>query len=129
MQRREFITLLGGAAVTWPLAARAQQGGRGRRVAFWLGGAASSDSESQRNAAALRDALRTLGWIEGRNRAESEYHFFADWLPAQHTTQPRSPDLFSGLMPKGPISGLAETAMRTARDAASRWRQRVGSGA
>jgi putative ABC transport system substrate-binding protein len=67
MRRRDVITLLGGAAVTWPLAARAQQAGRVPRVAFWLGGATSSDPESQRNAAALRDALRTLGWIEGRN--------------------------------------------------------------
>src|ERR1700752_5340540 len=67
MRRREFITLLGGAAAGWPRAARAQQAGRVPRVAFWLGGAASTDSSGQRNAAALRDALRTLGWIEGRN--------------------------------------------------------------
>ena len=67
MRRREFITLLGGAAAGWPCAGRAQQAGRVPRVAFWLGGGPSTDSNAQRNAAALRDALRTLGWIEGRN--------------------------------------------------------------
>ena len=81
------------------------------------------------SAALERRGWRRVGWIEGRNRAESEYRFFADWLPAQPTMQPRSPDLFSGPMPKGPISGLAGTALQTARDAASRWRQRIGSGA
>ncbi|HEX7532174.1 MAG TPA: DUF2628 domain-containing protein, partial [Methyloceanibacter sp.] len=63
------------------------------------------------SAALERRGWRRVGWIEGRNRAESEYRFFADWLPAQPTMQPRSPDLFSGPMPKGPISGLAGSAL------------------
>jgi putative tryptophan/tyrosine transport system substrate-binding protein len=56
-----------GAAATWPLAARAQQADRIARVVFWMGGTAPSDPEGQRNAAALRDALRGFGWVEGRN--------------------------------------------------------------
>jgi hypothetical protein len=81
------------------------------------------------SAALERRGWRRVGWVEGRNLAYSEHRFFADWLPSQREAQPRSPDLFSGPTPKGPISELAETAMRTARDAASRWRQRIGSGA
>src|SRR5262245_33871842 len=64
MQRREFITLLGGAAVALPWPARAQQGERVRRMG-WLIGRTESDSEARR--AALKEALGKLGWIEGRN--------------------------------------------------------------
>src|SRR5262245_12803222 len=66
MRRREFITLLGGAAAAWPLAARAQQDGRVRRVG-WLIGGAETDLGSHAARAALQEALTRLGWIEGRN--------------------------------------------------------------
>ena len=66
MRRREFITLLGGATVAWPLAARAQQPERMRRIGVMIS-LAESDPEAQANAAALREGLQQLGWTEGRN--------------------------------------------------------------
>jgi hypothetical protein len=66
MQRREFITLLGGAAAAWPLAARAQQDGRVRRVGV-LTTAAESDPDAQANVAEFRRGLTELGWSDGRN--------------------------------------------------------------
>src|SRR5262249_1380360 len=66
MKRREFITLLGGAA-TWPLAARAQQGERVRRIGVLPGAYAASDAEAQAFLAALRHTMQQLGWTEGRN--------------------------------------------------------------
>ena len=63
MKRRQFITLIGGAAVAWPLAARAQQP---RRVGVLMGGPAT-DSVLQAYVAAFGHALRQLGWIEGQN--------------------------------------------------------------
>jgi len=67
MRRREFVGLVGGAAVAWPLAARAQPSGRVAYVAFWMGGSNPNEPEGQQLAAAFRDALRGLGWVEGRN--------------------------------------------------------------
>ena len=76
MRRREFITLLGGAAAAWPLAARAQQqGGRMQRVGV-LVSLAESDPEGQGFVAAFRDGLRKLGWMEGRN-IRFDYRFGA----------------------------------------------------
>ena len=69
MKRREFITLLGGAAVPsllWPLAARAQQSERMRRVAVLMNNA-EDDPEGQARAAAFRQGLQALGWTEGKN--------------------------------------------------------------
>jgi len=65
MQRRTFITLLGGAAA-WPLAARAQQSERMRRIAVLMNNA-EDDPEGQARAAAFRQGLRALGWTEGQN--------------------------------------------------------------
>jgi putative ABC transport system substrate-binding protein len=65
MQRREFITLLGGAAA-WPIAANAQQADQVRRVGV-LSNIAESDVEAQSMVAALHEELRTLGWVNGRN--------------------------------------------------------------
>ena len=65
MRRREFITLLGGAAA-WPLAARAQQGERMRRISVLMA-YAESDPEGQAWVAAFREGLQKLGWAEGRN--------------------------------------------------------------
>ena len=66
MKRREFITLLGGAAATWPLAARAQQAERVRRIGVLMG-AVESDPARQSQLAAFRGALAKLGWREGSN--------------------------------------------------------------
>jgi putative tryptophan/tyrosine transport system substrate-binding protein len=63
--RREFITLLGGAAAAWPLAARAQQGERVRRVGILMG--ISDDPAGQARVMVFKQALHALGWIEGRN--------------------------------------------------------------
>ena len=63
--RREFITLVGGAAA-WPVAARAQRSARMRRVVF-LHALAEHDPEVQARIAAFRQGLETLGWIENRN--------------------------------------------------------------
>ena len=65
MRRREFITLLGGAA-TWPLAARAQQQEQMRRIGVLMA-YAESDPEAQNWVAAFREELQKLGWAEGRN--------------------------------------------------------------
>ena len=66
MKRREFITLLGGAAVGWPLAARAQQSERVRRIGMLLP-AAADDLEYQAQVGAFLQALAFLGWTIGRN--------------------------------------------------------------
>ena len=66
VKRREFITLLGGAAAAWPLAARAQQADRMRRIGVLMG-YAESDLEVQAHIAAFREGLQKLGWTEGRN--------------------------------------------------------------
>jgi putative ABC transport system substrate-binding protein len=65
MRRREFITLLGGAAA-WPLASRAQQGERMRRIGVLIPYAAD-DPEGQARIAAFLQGLQQLGWTEGRN--------------------------------------------------------------
>jgi putative ABC transport system substrate-binding protein len=77
MKRREFITLLGGAAVGWPLAARAQQQTeRVRRIGVLLG-IGENDPESRARVKAFRLGMRDLGWIEGRN-VHIEYRFTAN---------------------------------------------------
>ena len=65
MRRRDFISLVGGAAA-WPLAARAQQAERMRRVGVLMG-YAETDPAAQAKVAALRQELQKLGWEEGRN--------------------------------------------------------------
>jgi putative tryptophan/tyrosine transport system substrate-binding protein len=67
VKRREFITLFGGAAVVWPLAARAQQADRMRRIGVLAGAAAEDDSAAQAFLAVFRQTLQQLGWTEGRN--------------------------------------------------------------
>src|SRR5262249_6948566 len=65
IKRRAFITLLGGAA-TWPLAARAQQGERMRRIGVLMPSAAD-DPEFQARLTAFLQGLAQLGWLDGRN--------------------------------------------------------------
>jgi ABC-type uncharacterized transport system substrate-binding protein len=65
MKRREFIALLGGAAVTWPSTARAQQAERVRRIGVLMSVAA--DDQGRARLAAFQQGLRQLGWADGRN--------------------------------------------------------------
>jgi putative tryptophan/tyrosine transport system substrate-binding protein len=64
--RRQFITLLGGAAAGWPLAARSQPGERARRIGVLMN-LSENDPEAQGLVAAFREGLAQLGWIDGRN--------------------------------------------------------------
>src|SRR3954467_6572961 len=64
VKRRQFITLLGGAAAAWPLAARAQQPGKSPTIGF-LG--QSTRSATSEWTTAFVQGLRELGWIDGRN--------------------------------------------------------------
>jgi putative tryptophan/tyrosine transport system substrate-binding protein len=66
VKRREFITLLGCVAATWPITARAQQSERARRIAVLMNNA-EDDPEGQTRAAAFRQGLQALGWTEGTN--------------------------------------------------------------
>src|SRR5262245_5707602 len=66
MKRREFITLLGGVAASWPLAARAQQGERVRRIGVLMN-TVSDDAEGQARLAAFHQGLQQLGWTVGHN--------------------------------------------------------------
>jgi putative ABC transport system substrate-binding protein len=71
MKRREFITLLGGAAAAWPVAAKAQQVGRMRRIGV-LG--IADDIEAQSWVTVLVTRLREMGWTDGRN-VQIDYRF------------------------------------------------------
>ena len=66
VRRREFITLLGGAAAAWPVAARAQPADRMRRIGVLMG-AAATEAEYQSYLGAFKQGLRQLGWVEGQN--------------------------------------------------------------
>jgi putative tryptophan/tyrosine transport system substrate-binding protein len=113
MKRRDFIALLGGAAAAWPLAVRAQQPDRMRRIGLFLGSAAD-DPEWQARAAAFRQGLQDLGWIDGRNAR-------IDYLWAGGDSEPfrryatelvaRAPDVI--LATTGPILGALQQATRT----------------
>ena len=71
MRRRDFLGVLGGAAAAWPLAARAQQSGRVRRI-----GVIMADFDSAPRIKAFKSAWPALGWVEGRN-IHIDYHFTA----------------------------------------------------
>jgi len=76
MRRREFVIVLGGAAVAWPLAARAQQPNRVRRIGVLISND-ENDPQVQREMAAFRRGLEELGWVEGRN-VSIDRRFVAD---------------------------------------------------
>jgi putative tryptophan/tyrosine transport system substrate-binding protein len=71
MRRRDFLKALGGTAVTWPSAARAQQSGRLRRI-----GVLMAEFDSQPRIKAFESAWPALGWVEGRS-VHVDYHFAA----------------------------------------------------
>ena len=66
MKRRDFITLVGGTAAAWPLAARAQQTAGMRRIGTLLP-MAEDDKIGQSWLTVFREGLQSLGWVEGRN--------------------------------------------------------------
>ena len=66
MRRREFVGLCGALAATWPIALRAQQGERVRRIGVLMA-STLDDPESQARIAAFQQSLQQLGWIDGRN--------------------------------------------------------------
>src|SRR5215831_18355372 len=66
MRRRDFIKAVAGWTAAWPLAARAQQGDRIRRIGV-LSGLPEDDPEGRARIAALQEGLQKLGWSEGRN--------------------------------------------------------------
>jgi putative ABC transport system substrate-binding protein len=72
VNRREFITLLGGAATGWPLAAHAQQAAA-LRIGVLMG-VAADDAEAKAELAEFRDGLALLGWVEG-STIQIDYRF------------------------------------------------------
>jgi putative tryptophan/tyrosine transport system substrate-binding protein len=94
IQRRRFITLLGGAAAAWPLAARAQQAGGMRRIGALMG-TPENDSEGQAFFAAFREGLQKLGWTDGRN-----IRIDARWAAADVDTRQRFATELVALQPE-----------------------------
>jgi len=77
MKRREFITLIGGAVIAWPLAVRAQQAAGMRRVGVLVGNASSADDPlAQKELSPFRNAMQHAGWIEGKT-IQIEYRYGA----------------------------------------------------
>jgi putative tryptophan/tyrosine transport system substrate-binding protein len=90
MRRREFITLLGGTAVTWPVAVRAQ---RPSKIGV-LSGLPENDPEGHARIAAFQEALQKLGWKEGRN-----IHFDVRWATPEVKTIQRLAEELVALQP------------------------------
>jgi len=109
MERREFITLLGGVAA-WPLAARAQQPGAVRHIALLMA-YDESNREAQGWVATLRDGLAKLGWVEDKN-----LHFEFRWTGADATLMEKGATELVAAQPDLIIaSGSAGTGMLLAR--------------
>jgi putative ABC transport system substrate-binding protein len=84
MRRREFITVVGGAAVSWPLMAHAQQQPDRMRRIGWLVGLRESDPEAQRRTAAFVQELEHLGWTPGGN-IQIDYRWLSDSVERNET--------------------------------------------
>src|SRR6266436_5074083 len=113
MQRREFITLLGGAPAAWPLAARAQQRERMRRIGVPLP-AAPDDAEQQSWLGAFLQGLAQSGWITGRNiRIETRWTKFDPEETRKYAAElvALAPDviLATGTSTVGPLLRLTRT--------------------
>jgi putative ABC transport system substrate-binding protein len=115
MGRREFITLVGGA-VAWPLAARAQQPARLRRIGVLMIHA-EGESEGQARVGAFRKQLADLGWFEGRN-VQIDYR----WGVAEATRAQATAAELVALAPDVIVAnGTAATPLHKRPRAASRW--------
>jgi putative ABC transport system substrate-binding protein len=113
MRRREFITLFSSTVVAWPLAARAQQVERVRRVGVLMS-YPENDPAGQLRATAFRQGLEKRGWTIGRN-LQIDYHWGAgdaDWMlsAVQQLLRP-TPDVI--LANGGQAAGAAQPATRT----------------
>jgi putative tryptophan/tyrosine transport system substrate-binding protein len=123
MRRREFITLLSGATVTWPLTARAQQPRKVSTIGFL--GAGTSSVWSQWTAAFV-ERLRELGWVEGRNVA-IEYRS-AEGRAERYSVDPLGGGMVASLAkPGGNVTGFSIQSIELP---GKRYRayQRIGSG-
>jgi putative ABC transport system substrate-binding protein len=103
VNRREFITLVGGAAVAWPIVARAQQPGGMRRIGVLMNSAAD-DPESQVRLAAFVQELQRLGWIIDRN-----VQIEARWSAADVSTLRRHAAELPALAPDAILAGVGGT--------------------
>jgi putative ABC transport system substrate-binding protein len=103
VKRREFIALLGGAAATWPLAARAQQGERIRRIGV-LVPAAADDPVFQARVGAFLQGLAVLGWTIGRN-----VHIDTRWAGAGAVDNLRHAAELAALAPDVILAGGSST--------------------
>jgi putative ABC transport system substrate-binding protein len=110
LRRRDFITLLGGAAAALPLAARAQQGDRMRRIGALMSWP-ESDQDWQARFHAFRSALADLGWIEGRN-----LRLDVRWAGADVARQREGARELLAISPEA-ILTTSTTATQAARDA------------
>jgi putative tryptophan/tyrosine transport system substrate-binding protein len=113
VRRREFITLLGGAAAAWPVAARAQPPGRMRRIGVLMN-VAADDPEGQARLSALLQGLQELGWADGRN-VRIDTHWAAGDVEAirRHAAElvALAPDVI--LVSGTPATGALQQATRT----------------
>jgi putative ABC transport system substrate-binding protein len=105
MKRREFMAFLGSAAVAWPLAARAQQGERMRRIGVLMN-LAADDAQSKARIAAFLQGLQQLGWTDGRN-VTIDYH----WGAGDHERIRKSAQELVALAPDVILAGGAITVV------------------
>ena len=111
LKRREFVTLLGGAAVTWPLPLRAQQADRAWQIGVLLPYVKDA-SEDQLRRAVFLEGLQQLGWTEGRN-IRIEYRWFAGEPARAQVMAKELVELQPDLIVVGSVSALAAVAQWT----------------
>jgi putative tryptophan/tyrosine transport system substrate-binding protein len=111
MKRRAFISLLGGAATAWPLAARAQQTDRIKRICV-LWPYTKDDPENQRRREVFEQSLQRLGWLEGRN-ITIEYRWFGGEPALARVEAKDLVALQPDVIVAGTTPGLAAAAQET----------------
>ena len=94
LKRREFITLLGGAAAAWPLAARAQQPDQVRRIGVLMS-VPENDPEAQAWLGTFSEGLQQLGWTAGRN-IRLDYRWAAPFDASLGHGRPRQSNNYPG---------------------------------